>query len=79
MEKVYLIDKDKYTIHFIPILNPEGYIIETSCISKKLDLNNEIELEKFSYDYYQNYKHDCIYDGKLNYIKRCFVMFIIVV
>ena len=72
MEKAYLIDRNKYTIHFIPVLNPEGYIIATSCISKKVNLDDENELKKISYDYYLNYKHDCIYDGKIKLHQEMF-------
>ncbi len=47
------------TIHFIPILNPEGYIINTSAIRNKINKNaTENEVKNFCYEYYKNYKID---------------------
>ena len=52
---------ENLTIHFIPILNPEGYIVNTSAIRDKI--NSNISLEKtieFCYDFYRNYKLDTL-------------------
>lgn len=50
---------DNICIHFIPILNPEGYIVNTSAIREILpkDVNKQA-LEKFCLDYYQKYQID---------------------
>lgn len=61
MEHYSLIDKDEFTIHFIPVFNPEGYIISTSTIFSKL----KGDLETFSKEYYLNYKYDCINDNSI--------------
>ena len=50
---------DNLTIHFIPILNPEGYIINTSAIRSKITKEeNEERVIKFCFEYYQKYKID---------------------
>ena len=50
---------DNITIHFIPILNPEGYIINTSAIKSKLSSNpTENEITNLAYEYYKLYKID---------------------
>ena len=47
-----------YTYHFIPILNPEGYIISSSNILANIkDFSNE-ELEKLATNYLQSYEQD---------------------
>lgn len=51
----------KYKMHFIPILNPEGYLISTSAIRKliprKMELNSAEQICK---EYYLSYKSDDI-------------------
>lgn len=44
-------------IHFIPILNPEGYLINTSAIKRKLPSKN---ITKYCYGYYKNFKYDAL-------------------
>lgn len=44
-------------IHFIPILNPEGYLINTSAIKRKLPSKN---ITKYCYEYYKNFKYDAL-------------------
>jgi len=52
---------ENLTIHFIPILNPEGYLINTSAIRNKINNNeNEDKIIKFCYDFYKNYKIDSL-------------------
>lgn len=53
------IDLNKYKIHFIPMLNPEGYLISTSAIRKIIprDMSPE-EAEKVCKDYYLRYRKD---------------------
>lgn len=47
------------TIHFIPILNPEGYVIISSAIKEKLGKNaTDNEITKFCFDYYKAYRED---------------------
>lgn len=54
--KPYLKD---YTIRFIPILNPEGYIISTSAIRKIIPRDMPLdEAEKICKKYYLYYKND---------------------
>lgn len=58
------------TIHFIPILNPEGYIVNTSAIRNKLSKNaTESQIIKFCYEYYTKYKEDILF-SKNNTIKQ---------
>lgn len=50
---------EKLTIHFIPILNPEGYLINTSAIRNKIKNNeNQEQIIKFCYEFYKKYKID---------------------
>lgn len=47
------------TIHFIPILNPEGYVVISSAIKEKLGKNaTDNEIAKFCFDYYKAYRED---------------------
>lgn len=47
------------TIHFIPILNPEGYVVISSAIKEKLGKNaTDNEITKFCFDYYKAYRED---------------------
>lgn len=49
------IDKDLYTIHFIPIINPEGSIIVTSAIRSLIPRNiSEEEEQTYCLTYYRN-------------------------
>lgn len=49
------------TIYFIPILNPEGYLINTYAIRSKIPKNESYDkLIKYCYQYYKNYKYDNI-------------------
>lgn len=41
-------------IHFIPILNPEGYLINTSAIKRKLPNKN---ITEYCYEYYKKFKY----------------------
>lgn len=59
----YLTDNNIYfddlTIHFIPILNPEGYIVNTSAIRSKISKDdNEEKIIKLCFEYYKKYKID---------------------
>lgn len=66
LEKNNIVFED-LTIHFIPILNPEGYLINTSAIRDLLskDANDEQAI-KFSFDYYKRFRSDVIAkDGKI--------------
>ncbi|MBR3134371.1 MAG: hypothetical protein IKG56_02805 [Clostridia bacterium] len=53
------IDLNKYRIHFIPMLNPEGYLISTSAIRQIIprEMSSE-EAEKLCKDYYLRYRND---------------------
>lgn len=53
-----------YKLHFIPMLNPEGYLIATSAIRKLIPRNMSLqEAEKICKDYYLEYRADDI-EGK---------------
>lgn len=53
-----------YKLHFIPMLNPEGYLIATSAIRKLIPRDmSEKEAEKICKDYYLEYRADDI-EGK---------------
>ena len=50
---------ENLTIHFIPILNPEGYLINTSAIRNKIKSDeNEENIIKFCYEFYKKYRID---------------------
>ena len=49
---------DTYTFHFIPLLNPEGYIISTSNVLKNTLNLNQKELEKLATEYLLAYDQD---------------------
>lgn len=53
------IDLNEYTIHFIPMLNPEGYLISTSAVRQIIprDMSSE-ETERICKEYYSKYKAD---------------------
>lgn len=68
-----LIDKEKYTIHFIPILNPEGTIVLTSAIRAKLKKDFTYEEEQaFCKKWYLCCKFD---DETGNRLKRKYKLF----
>lgn len=48
------------TIHFIPILNPEGYLINTSAIKQKINTLTTDNQTKYCYEYYQKFKYDTL-------------------
>ena len=49
------------TIHFIPMLNPEGYVVISSAIKEKLGKNStDSEKIKFCFDYYKAFRNDTI-------------------
>ena len=49
------------TIHFIPILNPEGYVVISSAIKERLGKNStDSEKIKFCFDYYKAFRNDTI-------------------
>lgn len=49
------------TIHFIPILNPEGYVVISSAIKERLGKNSTDSGKiKFCFDYYKAFRNDTI-------------------
>lgn len=58
-ENVDGIDLNEYKIHFVPILNPEGYLISTSAIRQIIprDMPSE-EAEALCKEYYLRYRDD---------------------
>ena len=60
-ETIDLLNKGEITIDFIPIFNPEGYIITTSAVRQLIpkDMTKE-EAEKISKDYYSKLRNDNI-------------------
>ncbi len=53
------VEFENLTLHFIPMLNPEGYLVEMSAIRSVLSRNaTDDEVVKFSYDYYKKYRED---------------------
>lgn len=60
------LDENKYTFHFLPVQNPEGFIISTSAIKTIIDDNMSLdEIEKICKEYYLKYRQDDI-DSKEN-------------
>ena len=58
-EKEFLEILKEYTLDFIPIVNPEGYIITTSAIRTQIPRNmSALDIEKICSKYLQLYKED---------------------
>ena len=55
-----------FTIHFIPMLNPEGYLISTSAIRELIprDMPSDVA-EKICKKYYECYRNDDIIDSNI--------------
>ena len=54
-------DENKYTIHFIPVQNPEGFIVSTSAIRTLIPKEMSLEdSEKICKKYYELYRQDDI-------------------
>ena len=52
---------NEYTLHFIPVQNPEGYIVSTSAIRTLIGRDaSEEEIEKISKEYFMSYRQDDI-------------------
>ena len=62
---------DNFKIHFVPILNPEGYLISTSAIRKLIpeDMSQD-EAEKICKEYYKIYRSDTTDPDLENNLKR---------
>lgn len=55
------IDENEYTFHFIPVQNPEGFIVSTCAIRTLIPKNmKEEEVEKICKEYYEKYRMDDI-------------------
>lgn len=55
------INFNEYKLHFIPILNPEGYLIATSAVRKLIPREmSSKDAEKICKDYYLKYRQDDI-------------------
>ncbi len=67
---------DNYKVHFVPILNPEGYLISTSAIRKLIpeDMPEE-EAEKICKKYYLEYRKDSTDPLPIEVLKRHQEMF----
>lgn len=53
---------EEYTFHFIPLQNPEGFIISTSAIRTKITNDTPLnDMEKICKDYYLKYRQDDIH------------------
>lgn len=64
---------ENYTIHFIPILNPEGYLISTSAIRTLIPRDMPLEdAEKLCKQYYLNFKADDLSNSKLKKHQQVF-------
>ena len=60
-----------FKIHFVPMLNPEGYLIATSAIRKLIPRDmSETEAEKICKQYYTAYKEDDNKEGCTNLKKH---------
>lgn len=62
-----------FTIHFIPMLNPEGYLISTSAIRAIIpkDMPSDVA-EKVCKEYYEYYRSDDITDSKIKKHQKMF-------
>jgi len=73
----FLVDNDMMfedlTIHFIPILNPEGYIINSSAVRYFLPSDaSEDKIISFCNDFYNKYKIDCLYRSSIKLHQQIF-------
>lgn len=67
---------ENYKIHFIPMLNPEGYLISTSAVRKLIPRNmSQEEAEKICKEYYRIYRLDTTDPDKTSTLKRHQAMF----
>ena len=65
-----------YKLHFVPMLNPEGYLISTSAIRKLIPRNMPSdEAEKICKEYYKVYRLDTAEPDKTSNLKRYQKMF----
>ncbi len=55
-----------YTIHFLPLINPEGFYTTTYALTSITDSFNNEELENFCYKYFLSYKNDDILIKNMN-------------
>lgn len=57
---------EEFTIDFIPLQNPEGFVISTTAIKKVIpDGTSDEEVEKICHDYWANFRQDDI-DARAN-------------
>lgn len=63
----------EFTIHFIPMLNPEGYLISTSAIRAIIprDMPEDVA-ERICKEYYEYYRNDDIIDSKIKHHQKMF-------
>lgn len=66
-------DEKTFTIDFIPIQNPEGYMITTYAINSKTKNMTEEEFERFSKEYYLAFREDDINVSKVNKFLQLFL------
>lgn len=60
-------DENKFTFHFLPLQNPEGFIISTSVIKTIISDDMTLdEIENICKEYYLNYKQDDINSKESN-------------
>ena len=58
-KKFNFLDKNIYTLHFIPLLNPEGYIITTSAVKQLINQNmSEQQRQQIISEYNKRYEED---------------------
>lgn len=59
------INENDYTFHFIPLQNPEGFIVSTSAVRTLIPKNMEIDkVQEICKEYYSKYRDDDIYSKK---------------
>ncbi len=60
------IEFNDITIHFIPILNPEGYLINTMAIRSKLSkYSSSQDIREYCYQFYKNYRYDIYHNDDI--------------
>lgn len=65
-------DPNLYTIDFIPCQNPEGYFTTTYALDSVLKDMNDLDIEKFSKEYWARYRSDDIIVSTFNGILKTF-------
>ncbi|MEG0872996.1 MAG: M14 family zinc carboxypeptidase [Clostridia bacterium] len=69
---IYMSYAKDFTFHFIPLLNPEGYVISSSIVTHNTYLKSQIDIEKLCKKYLELYNLDDKIASQKIYMKKNF-------